>query len=146
MNESSLRRESVEQPLVRLVFSSESDRLHDFQQWIAARLAETPLTVESAEHLALAASEMASNAMEWGHRFNPDRLVEVACRVDPGAVVVVVRDQGQGFDHAALAPRGWGFGIMLARGLTDDFGYNDAGNEVTLVKRFGASSDVVREP
>ena len=35
---------------------------------------------------------------------------------------------------------GWGhgFGIMLARGLTDELFYNDAGNEVKLVKRFSA--------
>ena len=29
-----------------------------------------------------------------------------------------------------------GFGIMLAKGLVDEFRYNDVGNEVTLVKRF----------
>ena len=36
--------------------------------------------------------------------------------------------------------RDGGFGIMLARGLVDDFKYNAQGNEVTLVKRFNASA------
>ena len=31
---------------------------------------------------------------------------------------------------------------MLARGLVDEFRYNDIGNEVTLVKRFEAAGDV----
>ena len=35
-----------------------------------------------------------------------------------------------------LGLREGGFGIMLARGLVDDFRYNERGNEVTLVKYF----------
>ena len=35
-----------------------------------------------------------------------------------------------------LGIREGGFGIMLARGLVDEFRYNDKGNEVTLIKRF----------
>jgi hypothetical protein len=33
---------------------------------------------------------------------------------------------------------------MLARGLVDEFRYNEAGNEVTLVKRFEQSSDCAK--
>ena len=35
-----------------------------------------------------------------------------------------------------LGIREGGFGIMLAKGLVDEFHYNDRGNEVTLIKRF----------
>jgi anti-sigma regulatory factor (Ser/Thr protein kinase) len=35
-----------------------------------------------------------------------------------------------------LGIREGGFGIMLARGLVDDFKYNTKGNEVTMVKRY----------
>jgi anti-sigma regulatory factor (Ser/Thr protein kinase) len=31
-------------------------------------------------------------------------------------------------------------GIMLAKGLSDDFFYNERGNEVTLVKRYRPDS------
>jgi anti-sigma regulatory factor (Ser/Thr protein kinase) len=74
-------------------------------------------------------------------------------------VTLVIRDQGPGFDptclpHAAsdenpighldvrneLGLREGGFGIMLARGLVDEFTYNEAGNEVTLVKHFDAEA------
>ncbi len=65
-------------------------------------------------------------------------------------VVSCVRDAGEGFEHRndycsgiddvepqkGSPPVEWiaGFGIMIARGLVDEFCYNDAGNEVTLIK------------
>ena len=70
---------------------------------------------------------------------------------------LIIRDQGPGFNpgqipHAAsdedpighldvrneLGIREGGFGIMLAKGLVDEFHYNEKGNEVTLIKRFAA--------
>ena len=78
-------------------------------------------------------------------------------RIDPDAITLIIRDQGPGFNpkqipHAAsdedpighidvrndLGIREGGFGIMLAKGLVDEFRYNDKGNEVTLIKRFVA--------
>ena len=66
-------------------------------------------------------------------------------------MTLIIRDQGPGFNpgqipHAAsdedpighldvrneLGIREGGFGIMLAKGLVDEFRYNDTGNEVTL--------------
>ncbi|MBV8382871.1 MAG: ATP-binding protein, partial [Planctomycetaceae bacterium] len=38
-----------------------------------------------------------------------------------------------------------GFGIMLAKGLVDEFRYNDKGNEVTLIKRFQAANGAGQE-
>ena len=125
-------------------------------------LAQTSLTTREAKELQQAVVEMAGNAMEWGHRFRPELCVEITYRVRPDAVTVRVRDHGPGFNHDPLnllarsknpeehraafeatsdqSPFSKGFGIMLARGLTDEFFYNDAGNEVTLVKRLSASS------
>jgi anti-sigma regulatory factor (Ser/Thr protein kinase) len=75
--------------------------------------------------------------------------------IDANKVTLVIKDQGPGFNpqqipHAAqeedpighldvrndLGIREGGFGIMLAKGLVDEFRYNDVGNEVTLVKHF----------
>ncbi len=98
---------------------------------------------------------MGGNAIEWGHKKNADLVLTIIYRIDPEAVTLIIRDQGPGFDpgnipHAAsdedpighldirndLHIREGGFGIMLAKGLVDQFRYNDKGNEVTLVKRF----------
>jgi len=87
-------------------------------------------------------------------------MVRITYRIDPEKVTIIIKDQGPGFNpgqvpHAAsdadpiahldirndLGIREGGFGIMLAKGLVDDFHYNDKGNEVTIVKRFKAKID-----
>lgn len=114
----------------------------------------TRLTEKQVKHLRQAVHEMGSNAIEWGNHKNPDLPLGVTYRVSPDSVSVVIRDQGSGFNpdhlpHAASDEdleshldyrqehnlREGGFGIMMARGLVDEFHYNDLGNEVTLVKR-----------
>jgi len=124
---------------------------------LADLFAHTPLTDRQVKDLRQAVMEMGSNAIEWGHRKNGELPLRITYRIDPGSVTLVIRDQGPGFDpravtHAArpddpvahldvrneLGLREGGFGIMLARGLVDEFRYNDTGNEVTLVKRFEA--------
>ena len=126
---------------------------------LADLFAHTPLTERQVKDLRQAVMEMGSNAIEWGHRKNAELPLHITYRIDPTCVTLVIRDQGPGFDprsvdHAARADdpiahldvrnelglREGGFGIMLARGLVDEFRYNDKGNEVTLVKRFQADA------
>ena len=115
----------------------------------------TPLTERQVKDLKQVVMEMGGNAIEWGHRKNAELTVRITYRIDPEKVTLIIKDQGPGFDprtvpHAAsdddpighldvrseLGIREGGFGIMLAKGLVDDFHYNDRGNEVTLIKRF----------
>jgi anti-sigma regulatory factor (Ser/Thr protein kinase) len=63
---------------------------------------------------------------------------------------VVVRDEGPGFDPARIPDptdpdnleRLTGRGILLMRTFMDEIRYNDAGNEVTMVKLVGSSEAV----
>ena len=122
---------------------------------LADLYAHTPLTERQVKDLRQAVLEMGGNAIEWGHGKDADLPLRITYRIDPRGVTLVIRDQGPGFDpghlpHAAshddpighldvrndLGKREGGFGIMLSRGLVDEFRYNDKGNEVTLVKRF----------
>jgi DNA-binding response OmpR family regulator len=117
--------------------------------------AHTDLTERQIKDLRQAVMEMGGNAIEWGHRKNADLPLRITYRIGTDRVTLVIKDQGPGFDrnklpHAAqdedpiahldvrneLGIREGGFGIMLAKGLVDEFRYNDLGNEVTLVKRF----------
>jgi DNA-binding response OmpR family regulator len=125
-------------------------------------LHRTPLTERQVKDLRQAVMEMGGNAIEWGHKKNADLPLRITYRIDPKSVTLVIEDQGPGFNptevpHAAkeddpvghldvrteLGIREGGFGIMLARGLVDEFRYNKKGNVVTLVKHFdpAASSD-----
>ena len=79
-------------------------------------------------------------------------------RIHRDQLEIVVQDQGPGFDrtqlpHAAvpddpfthldvrekLGLRAGGFGLLICQGMVDEMRYNDAGNEVTLIKRFPAA-------
>jgi len=127
---------------------------------LADLFAHTSLTDRQIKDLRQAVMEMGGNAIEWGNRKNADLVLQITYRIDPEAVTLIIRDQGPGFDprklpHAAsdedpighldirndLGIREGGFGIMLARGLVDEFRYNDVGNEVTLIKRFHRMSE-----
>lgn len=133
--------------------------LQQVNDMLADLFAHTPLTDRQVKELRQAVMEMGNNAIEWGHRKDASLPLRITYRIGLEAVTLVIKDQGPGFDpghvpHAAreddpighlevrseLGIREGGFGIMLARGLVDEFRYNDKGNEVTLVKRFEAPS------
>jgi len=108
------------------------------------------------ERLMLAFREMLLNAMEHGTGFDPDQVIEIAAVRTDRAIVYYFRDPGPGFAHdqlpqatATRAPtdivraaafreqsglRPGGFGMLIVRQLVDEVIYNDAGNEVLLVK------------
>jgi DNA-binding response OmpR family regulator len=134
---------------------SELTYLSQASDMLADLFAHTPLTDRHVKDLKQAVMEMGGNAIEWGHRKNAELVLRITYRIDPTSVTLIIKDQGPGFDprhlpHAAsdedpighieirneLGLREGGFGIMLARGLVDEFRYNRQGNEVTLVKRF----------
>ena len=139
---------------------SELTYLQQAHDMLADLFAHTPLTDRQIKDLKQAVLEMGGNAIEWGHRKNADLVLRITYRIDPTCVTLIIQDQGPGFNpgdvpHAAsdedpighidlrneLGIREGGFGIMLARGLVDDFWYNKQGNEVTLIKRFDAPVD-----
>jgi len=100
--------------------------------------------------------EILLNAMEHGGHFDPSHYVEISFIRASRAVVLRVKDPGQGFSleelrHAAInSPAGdplshsavreeqglrpGGFGLLLAKKQVDDLIYNEKGNEVLLIK------------
>jgi len=139
---------------------SELTYLQQAHDMLADLFAHTPLTDRQIKDLKQAVLEMGGNAIEWGHRKNAELVLRITYRIDPTCVTLIIQDQGPGFNpgdvpHAAsdedpighidlrneLGIREGGFGIMLARGLVDDFWYNKRGNEVTLIKRFDSPAD-----
>jgi|SRR5579864_337452 len=134
---------------------SELNYLQQLNDLLSDLYAHTPLTERQVKDLKQAVMEMGSNAIEWGHRKNAELPLRVTYRIDSTCVTLIITDQGPGFNpskipHAAqeddpighldvrneMGIREGGFGIMLAKGLVDEFHYNEKGNEVTLVKRF----------
>lgn len=74
-----------------------------------------------------------------------DRRVHVIGKVSRERAAFVVRDDGDGFDPADLPDptdpanleKASGRGLLLIRSFMDAVHFNEKGNEVTMVKRFG---------
>jgi DNA-binding response OmpR family regulator len=143
---------------VSVELNSEITLLKDLNDFLMHVCQTTPLTNEQIMQIRQAVMEMAHNAIEWGNQHQSDRLVKIIYRVHEDHLEIVVRDQGTGFDrsnlpHAAIADdpfthldvreklglRAGGFGLLICQGMVDEMSYNDQGNEVTLIKRFGAA-------
>lgn len=151
-----LRGQSV-QGEIHVQLNSEPIFLQDVNEFLTSLFQETPFSSEQIMQLRQALMEMGQNAIEWGNRHRVDKLVEITYRLFDDRVEIVIRDQGAGFDrknlpHAAipddplahmdvrekLGLREGGFGLLISRGMVDELLYNEKGNQVTLIKRFGA--------
>jgi len=81
------------------------------------------------------------------------RQIDVEITLTPDECVLVVRDEGCGFDRQTIPDatdpanldRPSGRGLLLMRTFMDDVRFNDAGNEVTMVKRRAAAPAVTLE-
>ncbi|MEM7417978.1 MAG: ATP-binding protein [Gemmatimonadota bacterium] len=93
-------------------------------------------------------TEALSNAMLYGNAHDPSKSVRVEVKLEGGRLKATVRDQGPGFDPAAIPDptnpenlaRASGRGLFLMRQLLDEVLYNERGNEVTLVLRVDSGS------
>lgn len=73
-----------------------------------------------------------------------DRRIHVHAVLAPAEIRVTLRDEGSGFDPDAIPDptdpenllAASGRGVFLMRAFMDDVRFNEAGNEVTLIKRF----------
>jgi two-component system, OmpR family, response regulator len=140
---------------IHVQLKSDTQYLSELNHLLSSLYLYSGMSEEQAQQLTMAVSEMGTNAIEWGNRKQVDQPVTVTYRIDPEKVTIVIRDSGPGFDrskltHAAklddpishlevrssMGIRVGGFGILMTKGLVDGIEYNDAGNQVTLVKRF----------
>jgi CheY-like chemotaxis protein/anti-sigma regulatory factor (Ser/Thr protein kinase) len=116
----------------------------------------TGIPIAEEENIAMAFREILFNAIEHGGGSDPGKAVTVTYVRAERAILYHVRDPGKGFSfdelsHAAvsnplesplehikvreeLGLRPGGFGIFLTRQMVDDLIYNEAGNEVLLIK------------
>ena len=91
----------------------------------------------------LALEEALTNAIKHGNGEDPGKRVQVRFDVDDERVVIVIRDQGEGFDPGGVPDptvdenleKPAGRGIMLMRAYTDELTFRDQGREVCMVKR-----------
>jgi DNA-binding response OmpR family regulator len=133
-----------------------ADRLIQFMNEVS------DLDGKERESMGFAFKEILMNAMEYGGKFNRERLVEASYVRGKRMILYRIRDPGDGFSleeltHAAISNppedpvrhlevrdslgiRPGGFGVLLAKKLVDDLIYNEQGNDVLLVKYLDPST------
>ncbi len=149
---------------IRFKLQSDTEYLEELNHLLGSLFLFSGLTQTQVKQLTTAVRELGTNAIEWGHRKQSDRIVTVDYRIDPKKVTILIKDTGSGFNpqnvpHAAnpedpighmmvreaLGLREGGFGILMLRGLVDEMEYNEAGNEVRLVKYFPAQAHLRKD-
>jgi CheY-like chemotaxis protein len=135
-----------------------ADRIQSFVMHLEATLSE-PVR----EAVAQAFRELLTNAVEWGGKLDPSRKVRISCVRTKRLLLYRIADPGEGFDidrlrHAAIMNpdddpmrhlsvreeqglRPGGFGLAMTRSLVDDLIYNEARNEVLLIKYLDDGKD-----
>jgi CheY-like chemotaxis protein/anti-sigma regulatory factor (Ser/Thr protein kinase) len=117
---------------------------------------DTQIPEDVRRNVGTAFREMLLNAVEWGGRLDPGRRVRISYMRLKKMLLYRIADPGSGFQveglqHSALnnpeqepfrhvmvreerGMRPGGFGILLAQSMVDELLYNEARNEVVLVK------------
>ena len=133
-----------------------AERIQEFMTHLKSDLPE-----DVRDRVGQAFRELLLNAVEWGGQLDPNRKVRIAYLRGQRMLMYRISDPGPGFrfenlDHAAVghAPgevlehvavreekgiRPGGFGILLAQAMVDEVIYNEAQNEVVLIKYLEAS-------
>ena len=96
-------------------------------------------------NLRTALAEALANAIAYGNRHDTSRVVRVRVEADWQGVRIHVRDDGAGFDPAAVPDptlpqnleREVGRGLFVLRHLVDHVAFNATGNEICLTLRAG---------
>ena len=96
-------------------------------------------------NLRTALAEALANAIAYGNRHDPRRLVHVRVEAGRDAVRIHVTDAGAGFDPAAVPDptlpgrleREDGRGLFVLRSLVDHVSFSAAGNSICLTLRAG---------
>jgi CheY-like chemotaxis protein/anti-sigma regulatory factor (Ser/Thr protein kinase) len=117
---------------------------------------KSDLPQEQRESVGFAFRELLNNAIEWGGRFDPNQKVRISFIRTPRALLYRIDDPGAGFrleelKHAAInnpeddpfahtqareekGLRAGGLGIMMSKVMIDELVYNEAHNQVVLIK------------
>jgi anti-sigma regulatory factor (Ser/Thr protein kinase) len=96
-------------------------------------------------NLRTALAEVLANAIAYGNRHDPTKLVRVEISCGREAVRIDVADDGGGFDPSGVPDptttanleRDSGRGLFVLRHLVDQVEFNERGNRVCLVLRAG---------
>src|SRR5206468_3103841 len=87
---------------IRFQLQSDTQYLDELNGLLGSLFLFSGLTQTQVKQLTTAVRELGTNAIEWGHRKQVDRIVTVVYRIDPQKITIVIRDTGPGFNPANM--------------------------------------------
>ena len=125
---------------------SEISLISPLVEWLMSLIAESRCVSGDEQFVELALREALSNAMLHGNRLDAHKLVHVRCCCERGkGVLIVVRDQGHGFDPNGVPDplavenldAEHGRGLHLMKLAMDEISFERGGTEVHMRKESG---------
>ncbi len=126
------------------IFPSRADLIEPVMQRTLGKLGELGCLNGSHPEIDLALREALINAVKHGNRGSRRKRVELRCfQLHDGGILLVVRDEGAGFDPREIPDptcpenllRDSGRGILLMRSFMDEVRFERGGREIRMKKR-----------
>ena len=131
--------------------SSTMESVSEVEQAADQLATEAGLDEDQRFHVGMAVREAAINAVLHGNEYDPSRHIEVSLENTGRDLVIVIADQGHGFDPDKVPDplavenllRGTGRGIFLIRSLMDEVHFRQLhpGTELTLIKHLAPAGE-----
>jgi serine/threonine-protein kinase RsbW len=112
---------------------------------------EAGLDEDQRFHIGMAVREAAINAVLHGNEYDPARHIEVSLENTGKDLVIVIADEGNGFNPDSVPDplaqenilRGTGRGIFLIRSLMDEVHFRQLhpGTEMTMIKHLAPAGE-----
>jgi sigma-B regulation protein RsbU (phosphoserine phosphatase) len=98
----------------------------------------------------LSLDESLANAFKHGNKGNEEATIEVSFLITQEKFCLSVKDAGRGFNYEALPDptveenlfKSHGRGVFLMRQLLDEVEFNEAGNEINIIKYFPRPEEI----
>jgi len=128
----------------QITICSDISKIQSVRQAILAEMSDAGFDEESKMAVAVALDECLTNAIKHGNKNNRKLTVDINYKIAAGRVEISITDQGRGFNwrankHLSGSEEFTGYeiggrGLFMINNMMTRVDYNDAGNQVTIVK------------
>lgn len=128
-------------------FPSEHGKACELIDLVIEQLAPRGWTQSDRFAIQMGLEEALTNAIKHGNQSDSGKFVTLRVQIDSQEIRIGVEDEGQGFRHSRVPDptrksnrkRESGRGVALIRFFMDEVHYNEAGNQLEMVKRRSVS-------
>ena len=129
-----------------VVIPSDTSRGSEVQEQILALMEGKGFTDRDLFGVKLALEEAIVNAIKHGNQLDPGKTVQITCDITDQRAIIIIEDQGEGFDPSDVPDptdeenldKASGRGLMLMRAFMTSVTHNENGNRVRMEKEKSA--------